>query len=75
MAKRLGKGFVEFFLKSDQFKSGAKGMMNWRSGKSRNKRCTLFRRTGRECVIYVGSEGSGAAWTIMIRPVIMGVSR
>ena len=32
----------------------------------------FFRKTGRECVICVGSEGIGAAWTIMMRPVIIG---
>ena len=35
----------------------------------------FFRKTGRECVICVGSEGVGAAWTIMMRPIIIGGRR
>ena len=35
----------------------------------------FFTRTGRECVICVGSEGIGAAWTIVMRPVIIGGGR
>lgn len=31
-----------------------------------------FRGSGKECIIYVGSEGIGAAWTVMVRPVIIG---
>ena len=31
-----------------------------------------FRGTGKECIIYVGSEGVGAAWTVMVRHVIIG---
>lgn len=35
----------------------------------------FFRKTGRECMICVGSEGIGAAWTIVTRPVIIGGER
>jgi hypothetical protein len=34
-----------------------------------------FRGLGKECVIYVGSEGVGATWTIMVRHVIIGGKR
>ncbi len=35
----------------------------------------FFRKTDRECMILVGSEGDGATWTIMMRPVIIGGRR
>ncbi len=35
----------------------------------------FFRKTNRECLICVGSEGIGAAWTIMMRPAIIGGRR
>ena len=55
----------------------------WREGEAQEQQLNkhveeimlFFRKTGSECLICVGSEGVGAAWTIVIRPVIIGGRR
>lgn len=52
----------------------------WREGEAEERELNkyaegimlFFRRTGRECVIYVESEGPGATWTVVARPMIIG---
>lgn len=55
----------------------------WREGEAQEQQLNkyvediilFFRKTGSECVICIGSEGVGAAWTIVMRPVIIGGGR
>lgn len=55
----------------------------WREGENEEQELNkhvedimlFFKRQGRECTIYIEPDGSGAVWTVISKPVIIGGSR
>lgn len=57
-----GRGWRKMTAREEVLNKFAEGIMLY------------FVRPGRECTVYVEPRGSGSAWTVIVRPVIIGGS-